>query len=124
MYTLIILFYLAFAGIVAMLLLKRHEISSGHATVVSRLGKRSDEMFLTIFASVKRAISYLNRRTFIHIAEWLAYHVLYHVRAVYVEIKARALQNPHSKKVIDAVRGRADVNPAGASFYLKRIADK
>ena len=124
MYSLIIPFYLSFAGIITMVLLKRHEINSGKATVVSRLGQRSDHMFHSIFASIKRATSRFNKHSFIAVAQWISFHILFHTRNVYVDLKDRALSNPHSKKVIDAVRGRGEITPQGASFYLRRISDK
>lgn len=124
MFTLIIAFYLSLLGIIAMVLFKRHEVTSGKPSMVSQLGRRSDQLFHTIFASVKHAYSVLNKRTFIAIAQWLGFHVLFHSRKVYVDLKDRALSNPHSKKVIDAVRGRGELTPNTASFYLRRISDK
>lgn len=108
----------------AMLLLKRREVVSGRQTVVSRMGRVSDHFFMSVFGSVRRVISHMNRRTFISIAQWAAYHILIRVRGVYVEIKHQALSNPHSKKVIDAVRGRGEVSDHGASFYLRQISEK
>jgi len=124
MYFTIILFYLSLLGIIAMLFLKHHEIKSGHPTVVSRLGRGSDHVFHTFFSGIRRGISYFNRRTFIMVVQWIAYHVLLRTRKVYVEVKHRTLSNLHGKKVIDAVRGRGEVKDHGASFYLRRISDK
>jgi len=41
---------------------------------------------------------------------------------VYVELKHLFMQNPHGKRMIDAVRGRGEVKHHGASFYLKMIS--
>ncbi|MDQ2932954.1 MAG: hypothetical protein M3Q80_01045 [bacterium] len=107
-----------------MLVLKSHEVRSGHPTIVSRLGRRSDNFFHTIFHHVHVFISYINKHTFIALAHWIAFHILVHIRKLYVEIKARALATPHGKKIINAVRGRGEVKDHGASFYLRRISDK
>lgn len=124
MYTLVILFYVAFIGIVIMVLLKRREVKTGLPSIVSRLGKGSDQFFHTTWNVARKGVSYFNRHTFIMIAQWLAYHVLLRTRNVYVEVKHRALSNPHGKKVIDAVRGKGEVKDHGASFYLRRISKK
>jgi hypothetical protein len=124
MYTLISIFYLSLLGMLAMVLLKRHEVKSGRPTVVSRLGKGTDHVFYAASSAIRSGISYFNRKTFIHVAQLIAYHVLLRTRKVYVEAKHWALSNPHGKKVIDAVRGRAEIKDHGASFYLRRISDK
>jgi hypothetical protein len=124
MYATIIIFYISLAGIVVMLLLKRREVKLGRANVVSRIGKGSDWFFHTAFSSVKRTVSCFNRKTFIMIIQLVAFHALLPIRKVYVLLKDCALSNPHSRKVIDAVRGRADIKYEGASFYLRRIGEK
>jgi hypothetical protein len=107
-----------------MILLKRYEVKNGRPTLVSRLGSSIDNGLYAIFLSVKRFIGYFNRKTAIAIVQVLAYHILLRIRRVYVELKHRALLNPHGKKLIDAVRGRGEVRNHGASFYLRRISDK
>ncbi|MFA6315031.1 MAG: hypothetical protein WC648_01515 [Candidatus Paceibacterota bacterium] len=124
MYSIITIFYISLIGIILMILLKRREIKSGRPSLVARLGKGTDHAFHKLFSGVRRAIAYLNRKTFITLAQWLAFHVLLRIRKIYVEGKDKALANPHSRKVIDAVRGRADIKHHGASFYLRRINDK
>jgi len=123
MYTRIAIFYISLLGMVLMLLLKRHELQSGRPTVVSRLGRGVDHIFHIIFAYIKRIKAFFSRRTFIGIVQWSAYHVLLRIRKIYVDLKHQALSNPHGKKVIDAVRGRAEVKDHGASIYLRRISD-
>jgi hypothetical protein len=124
MYTLIILFYASFIGIILMLLLKRHEFKTGKPTLVSRLGRGSDCFFQGIFTGMKSFFSYLNKHTFIALGHWVAFHILLRIRKVYVEIKARFISHPQGKKMIDAIRGRGEIKNHGASFYLRRIADK
>ena len=124
MYTLITIFYLSLIGIISMVLFKHHEIKTGKPSLPSRLGKGADHIFQTIFGSVKKSISYINKHTFIAVAQWMTYHVLVRIRKVYVEIKHHALANPHGKRMIDAVRGRGEVKDHGASFYLRKIAEK
>lgn len=122
MYTLIGIFYASLLGIILMLLLKRHEVNTGRPNIISRLGRGSDSMFGWFFSSTRRAVSYANRHTFIALAQWIAFHILVHVRNVYVELKDLALKNQHTKKVIDMVRGKGEVSNHGASFYLRQIS--
>ena len=104
--------------------LKRHEVKTSKPSLVSRLGQGSDHIFQAIFSGISKGISYINKHTFIAVAQWLTYHVLVRIRKVYVEIKHHALKNPHGKKMIDAVRGRGEVSAHGASFYLRKIGEK
>ncbi len=124
MYPLITIFYISLISIVVMLLLKRHEVKTGRPTIVSRMGRGTDHIFQTVFTAVRRFVSYLNKHTFIAIAQWIAFHVLKRIRNIYVEIKHRFISTPHGKKLIDAVRGRGEVTNHGASFYLRRISDR
>lgn len=124
MYTLITIFYVSFAGIVGLILAKRHEVETGKPSIVSKIGAGSDHIFHNIFASVRQAVSYVNRHTFIAIAQWISFHILVRVRKVYIEVKHRSLHNPHTKKVVDAVRGKGEVKKHGVSFYLRKIGDK
>jgi hypothetical protein len=122
MIVLISLFYASIFGIVLMLLLKRKEIHSGNQSVISRIGSGADHFFHRIFSNIHRFISYINKHTFIALAQWIAFHVLLRIRKLYVEVKHRAITNPHGKRMIDAVRGRGEVRSHGASFYLRRIS--
>ncbi|MEK7642149.1 MAG: hypothetical protein AAB365_04160 [Patescibacteria group bacterium] len=124
MYTLISIFYASFVGIILMLLLKRREVKTGKPSLVSRLGRGTDNFFHVLFGTVGKFFSYINRHTFIALGQWIAFHVLVHIRKVYVEIKAQFLANPHGKRMMDAVRGRGEIKKEGASFYLRRISDK
>jgi hypothetical protein len=122
MYTLITIFYISLIGIIVMILWKWHEVETGRPSLVSRLGHGSDHIFHAFFSGIRQGISYINRHTFIALAQWMAFRALVPVRKVYVEIKHKALTNPHGKKVIDAVRGRGEITSHGASFYLRKIA--
>lgn len=88
------------------------------------MGKKSDHIFHAFFSGISKSISYVNKHTFIAVAQWITFHILVRVRKVYVEVKHQTLANPHGKKMIDAVRGRGEVKDHGASFYLRKIAEK
>ena len=124
MYILIIIFYASILIMGAMILLKRREARTGHPSLLSRMGKGTDHLFQGVFSSVGRVVSYVNKHTFIAIGHIIAVQVLMRIRNVYVEIKHRAISNPHGKKILDAVRGRGEVKDHGASLYLRRITDK
>jgi len=119
---LIALFYISLFGIALMILLKRREVYSGHQSIVSKIGSGSDHFFHNFFSRIHKLISYINKHTFIALAQWILFHVLLRIRKVYVEVKHRLLNNPHGKRMIDAVRGRGEVKNHGASFYLRRIS--
>jgi preprotein translocase subunit SecG len=122
MYTVITIFYVSILAMVTMVWLKRRESKLGSPSVISRLGKGTDQTFHVTYESLRTGASYMNRKTFIAIAHWIAYHVLVRVRRIYVEAKHNALSNPHGKRLIDAVRGRGEVHHHGASFFLRRIS--
>ncbi len=124
MYTTIGIFYGSLLVMILMIALKGREVRTGHPSIISRMFTWSDHFFSAIFNYVREGISYINRHTFISLAQWVAYHVLRHIRAWYIEIKHRSLENPHSRKVIDAVRGRGEIRKHGASIYLKRISNE
>jgi hypothetical protein len=124
MYTTIGIFYGSLIIMGLMVFLKAREVRTGHPTIVSRMFAWSDDFFSGIFAAIRRAISYVNRHTFISLAQWIAYHILRHIRTWYIEIQLRAHENPHTRKVIDMVRGRGEVKKHGASIYLKRISNE
>lgn len=90
--------------------------------MISNVGSRTDDFFHKFFSSINKFLSYINKHTFIALAQWIFFHVLLRIRKVYVEIKHIFMQNPHGKRMIDAVRGRGEVRNHGASFYLKKIS--
>ncbi len=107
-----------------MIYIKSQEVKTGKLSIFSRIFSDTDLFFNKLFESTKRGISYFNKHTFIVVSQWIAFHVLYRIRKVYVDVKHEALLNPHSRKVIDAVRGRGEVRKEGASFYLRRISNE
>jgi hypothetical protein len=107
---------------IAMVMLKRREVNTGKKSIFSKIGAVTDQFFSVIFETLKKWISFINRHTFIALAHIIAYHVLLRIRNIYVELKHRALSNPHGKKLIDAVRGKGEISNHGASFYLRRIS--
>ena len=123
MYALITIFYVSLLVMVLMIGLKSREARTGKRTIVSRMGQGTDHFFVSIYLSVKKLISYWNRRTAVALAHWFAYHILFRIRKIYVELKHRALMNPHGRRLINAVRGRGEVRREGASFCLRRIAE-
>ncbi len=124
MYLLITIFYLSFAGMATMVLLKRREILSGQGIAASGIGQKIDRSFQAVWSAFGHFVAGFNRRNLIAVVQLVAYHILLRVRRVYVELKHRTLMNPHGRKVIDAVRGRGEIRNHGASFYLRRIGDK
>ena len=122
MYTLISIFYISLLGMTAMLLFKRREVVTGRASLVSRAGANVDHIFHAVFATVRRGMSYMNRKNLVLFMHWIAFHVLKFARGIYIDLKAKTLAHPSGKKLIDAVRGRGEVRDHGASFYLRRIS--
>lgn len=106
-----------------MIILKRFEVK----TLSSQANASDSYIELTLkkfYSDFNRYLKMINKKTFIALAQYITYHVLFFVRRVYVEIKHRTLLNPHGKRMIDAVRGRGEIKNHGASFYLRRISDR
>jgi len=122
MYTLISIFYASLLIMLLMVVLKRHEVKSGNPSIVSKVGAGSDHLFQSAYSGVRHGLSFVNRRTFVALAQWLGFHILKAIRTVYVEIKHSFISTTHGKKLIDAVRGRGEVSTHGASFFLRHIA--
>lgn len=119
------IFGIALLGIILMLILKRLEIKSGKKSLFSRMGERTDHIFRAGYAHVRRTIRYVNRQTFIALMQWIAMHVLSSLRNAYIWAYRLAHRHPHSKKVIDMVRGKGEVQKGtAASFYLKQIREE
>ena len=102
---------------------KHYEIRTGKPSFISRWGRKTDVFFDEIFMIVRKGLSYLNRRTFVALVQWIAFHILLRVRAIYVQLKHEFISHPHGKKMIDAVRGRGEIKNHGASFYLRKIGE-
>lgn len=122
MYTLISIFYISLLAMAVMVLLKRREVKTGVPSLVSKVGAGSDHVFQAAYATVRHSLSYVNRRTFVALMQYVAFHILKASRTFYVEIKHRFISTTHGKRLIDAVRGRGEVQHHGASFFLRQIA--
>jgi hypothetical protein len=118
-----ITFFISLLGIIGMIFLKARRLKNDTRSVFSFVSARVDHRFRAIFAEVKTFVSYFNRKSAVALVQWIAYHILSWARKAYIWCYDKAHAHPHSKKVIDMVKGRGDVsNVGGASFYLKRIA--
>lgn len=118
-----IIFFVALALIVLMMSLKAHEIKKGKKLLFSRLAERTDNFFEKMYKGIKDFISFANKQTAIALIQWIAYHILSWIRTLYLKLHDKAHAHPHSKKVIDMVRGKGEVHKGGgASFYLKKIS--
>ena len=124
MYILISIFYISLLGIISMILIKRAEMKNGDLSIADKLESSVEVVLGKIYTKVSNYYKMLNRRTFIALAQFLTFHILLRIRNVYVELKHQTLQNPHGKRMIDAIRGRGEVKNHGASFYLRRISDR
>jgi hypothetical protein len=119
-----IYFLVSFAGILVMIQLKAKELRSGRKSWLSFITQRTDNFFNNVFSGVRTFFSYFNRRSALALTQWIAYHILSWVRSAYLWIREKAHAHPHSKKVIDMVRGRGEIDRnSGTSFYLRKISD-
>ena len=123
MYILVASFYISLLGIVSMIILKRFELRSANTNSTANVSNLEIRL-QNIYNSISKSFKMLNKKTFIALAQYITFHILYRIRKVYVELKHRALMNPHGKRMIDAIRGRGEINKHGASFYLRRISDR
>jgi hypothetical protein len=102
---------------------KALELRSGRKSWISRISDKTNHIFHDYIDNIKRYISYINRRSALALVEWIAYHILTWARNFYIWTYKRAHAYPPSKKVIDMVRGKGEVNRnGGSSFYLKSIS--
>jgi hypothetical protein len=120
----IISFYVSFATIVAMVSAKSFQISSGKENLLNKLSGKTDVTVHSVYWNIKKFFSYFNRKSAIALVQYIAYHILSWGRKTYHWVWNKAHTHPPSKKVIDMVRGKGDVEkPGGASFYLKQISE-
>lgn len=120
-----IIFLIALLGIVGMLVLKARELKSGHKNFLSRAGESTDQHVHAAYDATRHFLSYFNRHTAIALAQWVAAHVLSYLRRAYIWGYHLAHRHPHSKKVIDMVRGKGEVDPNGngtSSAFLNHIS--
>ena len=117
-------FYISFLGIIGMIGFKAMELRSGKKSWISRLADKTNHIVHDYISNVKRYISYINRRSALALVQWIAYHILTWARNAYIWAYKKAHAHAPSKKVIDMVRGKGEVNRnGGSSFYLKSISD-
>ncbi len=89
------------------------------------VSEKVDHKIRGAFGGVRTFFSYFNRKSAVALLQWIAYHILSWIRSMYLWIQEKAHAHPPSKKVIDMVRGKGEVDTTGgASFYLKNLAPK
>src|ERR1035437_7025504 len=124
MITLITIFYLSFILMITMLWMKRLELVSGKKYFLSNLADKNDHIFEKLHNDIRTVVSYFNKHTFIAFIQWIAAGILLWLRNLYIKLFHIARKYPHSKKVIDMVQGKGEVNAnGGVSFFLKKISD-
>jgi len=125
MYISMILFYISLAGIIGMMWHKSFELRNNKRSWFSLFAERFDHRVHAAYASVRTFLSYFNRKTAVALVEWMAVHILSWLRSAYIWMHRKAHAHPPSKKVIDMVRGRGEVeSKSGASFYFKRLGEE
>ena len=108
-----------------MLVLKNRELSMGKQSVIARLGERTDSTFQATWIKVRYYFAHVNATNAIGSVQWLAFHFLTLLKKMYIKLHEFAYGNPHSKKVIDMVKGRGVEHTRGAaSFFLKKISEE
>lgn len=119
----IIVFLVALLGIIIMIVLKAFELRSGKKSLLSRIGEGTDHIVHAVYDNVKFCVNHINVHNLIVLMQWIAVHVLSSLRSMYIWLYHLAHRHPHSKKVIDMVRGKGEVDSnGGSSFYLKQIS--
>lgn len=118
-----IFFFASFVGIIAMIWLKSFELKTDKKVGFSLFAHKTDHKVHAVAGSVRTFFSYFNRKSAVALLQWIAYHVLSWARSFYIHLHKKAHAHPPSKKVIDMVRGRVNIDTeGGASFYLKKIS--
>lgn len=121
----ILSFYISFVGILGMLGSKVFELRSGQKTLVTKIANKTDNTVRRYYYSLKKVISYINKKSAIALIQWIAYHILSWARGMYIWIHRKAHAHPPSKMVIDMVRGRGEIRKnGGVSFFLKSISKR
>ena len=118
-----ITFFVAFLALISMIGQKSREIRMGKISWLSGLNAKLDTPIEKAYTNTRTFISYFNRKSAVALIQWIAYHILSWARSGYIMLHRKAHAHPPSKKVIDMVRGKGEVDTVGgASFYLKRIS--
>lgn len=112
-------------SIILMMLLKARELRTEKPSILRVVGSGTDHTFRSMYRKVRKFFSYCNRRTAIALAQWIAYHILNSGKALLSWLHDLAHLHPHTKKVIDMVKGKEDISQRGsASIYLKRLTEE
>ena len=107
-----------------MLWFKAMELRSGKTNWVLKAVNIMNHKVHDGYVWIKEKIAMINKRTAIVLIQWIAYHILSWARELYIWAHKRAHAHPHSKRVIDMVRGRGEVKKnGGVSFYLRSIGE-
>ncbi len=118
-----ILFFGSFAGIVLMIVLKARRLKLEVRSQFSFVSEKVDTNIRYSFAMVRRFFSYFNRKSAVALAHLIAYHVFAVGHKLYRWTHKKLHAHPHSKRMINMVQGKGEVDKmGGASFYLKRIS--
>lgn len=117
-------FYAAFIAMLGMVSFKVFEMHSGKRSWISRVADSTNHIVHAVYDGIKKALSHINRKGAIALIQWIAYHILSWARETYIWAYKKAHAHAPSKKVIDMVRGRVEINKnGGSSIYLKKISD-
>src|SRR5574343_22966 len=120
----LISFYVSLIAIITMISVKSKELKSGNRSFISRFADNTNHLVHDFYNSLKRIVMYINRKNAIALFQWIAYHILTWIREFYIWLRKIAHMHPPSKKVLDLVRGKGEVNKnGGSSIYLKIISD-
>lgn len=121
--TSIISFYVSFLGIISMVGFKAIELRSGKKSWISKLSDKTNHKVHEYYDNFTNTLRYVNRHSALALVQWIAYHILSWARNVYIWAYKKAHSHAPSKKVIDMVRGRGEINRnSGSSFYFKSIS--
>jgi hypothetical protein len=107
-----------------MIYLKARRLKMDARSQFSFVSAKVDHNIRAAYQKVRVFFSYFNRKSAVALLQWIAYHILSWMRAAYLWIQEKAHAHPPSKRVIDMVRGRGNVDSTGASFYLKNLAPR
>ncbi len=106
-----------------MFVFKYYELKSGKQSFITKISSKTNHISHNIFVNTKKFISYFNRKTALALIQWIAYHILSWVREMYIKLRRLAHMHPPSKKVLDMVRGKGEIDKnKGSSIYLKMIS--
>lgn len=120
-----IIFFISLLGMTFMVILKSAELRSGKKSLFSRAGSSTDHLVYAAYGKTRSGLLKINKKNIINFVQLIAYHVLSVAHKAYMYVHDKAHSHPHSKKVIDMVKGKIEVGQhGGSSFYLKQIAEE